>query len=194
MSYFDVEYEIEKRLITGFRAVFENDELFVYNGNEDSYGLKITTDFPEYEAFPYDIPHLIVAGVSYQDNLHNSFSYNFFKDLKHNGMVNGIQQYHRIIPYSATIICMGNRNDSKNLASKVHHYIAHSASFQFNERLGLQISEMSKSTTSPSKQYPQPIFETQVNIRGTLYWVDSRKGENVLDYIDSPLQNINIKF
>ncbi|MGL5718188.1 MAG: hypothetical protein ACRCX2_34605 [Paraclostridium sp.] len=196
MSYFDIEYEIEKRLITGLRSVFENDEYFVYNDNEDEEGLKITTDFPESDEFPFNNPHLVVANVNYQDNLHNSFAYNFMQDVNYKGMVNGLQKYFKIIPYTVTLICIGSRNNSKDLASRTHHYISHIASYHFNEVLGLQIQEISKSATSPSKQYPNKVFETQVNIRGTLYWTGDKKPDkkNVLDYIDSPLQNINIKF
>ena len=192
--YFNVEYEIEKRIIKSLRSIFENDEQFVYNGNGDVDGLKITTDFPEGDVFPYNTPHLVVAGVSFQDNLHNSFSYNFMNDVEHEGVKNCMQQYSRIIPYSVNIIAIGTRNDSKDLASRLHHYISFGACQYISEYQQLQISGISKSQTSPSKQYPKKVFETSVNIRGTLHWVGTKHHSEVLDDVNHPLHNIKIKF
>lgn len=194
MSYFDTEYEIEKRIITGLRTVFEKDKDFVYNSDEEVTAIKITTDFPEEEERAFKMPHIVVSNVSFQDNLANAFRYNFVRDVFHNGMVNGAQQYARIIPYTLTLTCLGTRNDSKDLASKVHYYLSYAANIFFGDKLGLNISDLSKGQTAPSKQFPERIFETSIGLRGTLYWLGTQRPETFLDELDTPLTGVNIKF
>lgn len=191
---FNVEYELEKRFIKGLRAIFEKDSDFSYNNDEEVTGVVITTDYPEDQEVPLKIPHLIITGIGFQSSTENTFGYNFMADEKAFGLVNGVQSYANIVPYSLTIICAGNRNDSKDLASKLSEYITFSASYYLNETMDLQISTINKSPTGPSKQFPQKLFETNISIQGTLYWIGRKGPEAALDDIDKPLKNINIRF
>lgn len=196
MEAFDPEYEIESRIVRGFRAVFEKDSRFVYNKEQKDTELIITIDYPDDLEQPLKTPHMIVSNINLQTNLHTSFGYNFYKDVAHKGIKNGVQQYAYIIPYSATIICAGGQNVSKDLANRVHWYLSFAASAYFSEKLDLQIQEVTKGNTAPSKQHPEKLFETPVSIRGTLYWIGSKRPESVYAWndIDKPLTNIKIKF
>lgn len=195
-EFFDPEYEIERRIVKGLRTVFEKDDRFVYNKSQKDSGLAITIDYPDDAEAPLKIPHAILSNVSLQTNLHNSFGYNFYKDVTWRGMKNGAQQYAYVIPYSATILCTGEQNISKDLANRLHWYMTFAAAAYFSESLDLQIQEVTKGNSSPSKQFPQKIFDTPISLRGTLYWIGTKGPEDIYawDDIDKPLTNINIKF
>lgn len=195
-KYFDPEYEIERRIVKGLRAVFEKDDRFVYNKNEKESEINITIDYPDNSDIPLKVPHAILTNISLQTSLHNTFGYNFFRDVSWKGMKNGAQQYAYVIPYSANILCTGDQNTSKDLASRIHWYLSFAAASYFSESLDLQLQEVTKGNSSPSKQFPQKIFDTPISIRGTLYWIGTKGPEeaNALDDIDKPLTNIKIKF
>lgn len=193
-NYYNIEYEIEKKFIKGFRAVFEKDDEFKFDLDEKLNQIKVTTDYPEDENAPCKIPHIVITDIAYQLNVQNFFGYNFYSDKSANGMDNGSQQYAQVIPYSATIVCTGGKSISKDLANKVQWYLSFAAAHYFNEELGLSLLNISKSRTSPSKQFPEKVFDTPISISGTLYWLGVKGPENVLGDIDQPLHDINIKF
>jgi len=193
-EYFDAEYEIESRITRGLRAIFEKDKKFVYNKNQEESQLLITIDYPDSLVVAEKLPHIIVSQVTLQNNPQTTFGYNFYKDVTYNGIVNGAQQYAYIIPYSLTLVCSGQQNTSKDLASRVHWYTSFAAINYLSEKLGLQISNISKGNASPSKQYPEKIWDTPIQLSGTLYWIGTKGPEDALYDIDKPLKNINIKF
>lgn len=193
-NFFDVEYEIESRLIRGFRAIFEKDEEFVYNKNQKESDLLITTDYPDNLDVLEKKPHIVISGVTFQSNPQNSFSYNFYKDVDYKGMTNGAQKYAYVVPYSVNIVCSGQQNTSKDLSSRVHWYLAFAATQYLSETLNLQISNISKGSASPSKQYPEKIWDTPIQLTGTLYWFATKGPEESLSDIDRPLKNIKINF
>lgn len=194
VEFFDAEYEIEKRIVRGFRAIFEKDSRFVYNKNQKESDLMITIDYPDDAEVVEKIPHMVVTGINISNNTQNTFGYNFYKDVTHKGIVNGAQEYAYILPYSLTILCSGQQSISKDLASRVQWYISFGAAEQLSENLGLQINDVRKGQCSPSKQFPQKIFDTPIQISGTLYWIGTKCPENSLASIDKPLKNVNIKF
>lgn len=194
VEFFDAEYEIEKKIVRGLRAIFEKDSRFVYNKNQKESDLMITIDYPDNADVIERIPHIVVTGVNISNNMQNTFGYNFHKDVAHKGMKNGAQQYAYILPYNLTILCSGQQSTSKDLASRVHWYITFAAAEQLSENLGLQITDVRKGQCSPSKQFPHKIFDTPIQISGTLYWIGTKGPENSLASIDRPLKNINIKF
>lgn len=194
VEFFDAEYEIEKKFTKGLRSIFEKDSRFVYNKSQKESELAITIDYPDAAVAIERVPHIIVTGVSLSNNTQNSFGYNFHRDVIHKGMVNGAQEYAYIIPYNVTILCAGQQNTSKDLASRVHWYITFAAAEYMSETLGLQITDVRKGQCSPSKQYPDKLFDTAIQITGTLYWVGTKCPENSMASIDKPLKNVNIKF
>ena len=48
-GFYDIEREIEKRFIVGFRSVFVYSNLFKYNNNDKESKVIITPDFPSKE-------------------------------------------------------------------------------------------------------------------------------------------------
>lgn len=187
---FNIEYEIEKRLIKGLKAVFEKDVDFNYNVNRDETGVVITGDYPEDEHAPLQKPHIVISSISLSDNTQNTFTNNFMRDIKYNNMRNAVQEYAFIIPYSATILCSGDHSVSKDLASVLREYIAFSAYGYLSETLGLNISSIQKGSASPSKQYPQTIFDTPISIQGTFYHIARKKPDGFLAGIDTPIKDI----
>lgn len=192
-EFFDPEYEIEKRLIKGFRSIFEKDGRFIYNKDNKITKLLITTDYPDNLEKLGFMPHIVVSNINLQNNLHNSFGYNFYRESDHKGFKDLVEQYAYIIQYSVTVICTAPKNISKDLANRLSWYISFAASKYLSEDLGLQISNISKGTSSPSKQFPEKVFDTPIQITGTLYWVGAKLPEGISN-IDTPLKNVNIRF
>lgn len=187
---FNIEYEIEKRLIKGLKAVFEKDENFNYNIDRDEAGVVITGDYPEDENAPLQKPHIVISSISLSDTTQNMFANNFMRDIAYDGMRNAVQEYAFVIPYSVTILCSGDHSVSKDLASTLREYMAFSAFGYLSETLGLNISSIQKGGAAPSKQYPQTIFDTPISIQGTFYHIGRKKPDGFLAGIDTPIRNI----
>lgn len=192
-EFFDAEYEIEKRFVKGLRSIFEKDGRFLYNKDIKDTKLLITTDYPDNLEKLGFIPHIIVSNVTLQNNLHNSFGYNFYRQSDHKNLKANVQEYAYIIQYSVVLQCTAAKNTSKDLANRLAWYITFAASKYLSEDLGLQISNISKSSASPSRQHPEKIFDTPIQVTGTLYWVGSKLHEGISN-IDKPLKNVNIRF
>lgn len=195
-EYFDIEYEIQSRLIKSLRSIFEKDKRFRYNKDEKKTEVKIITEYPDDKDATFDIPSIVVKSVSAQTNLNNSLSYNFYRYKDWNGMKNGAEESLYLFPYGVTILCTGNRNESMDVASRVNWYLSFAASEFVNELMGLRISDISKGDAIPSKQYPEKLFDTPVQVRGTMVWIGSKGPEQMqaLHSIDKPLKGFKIKF
>ena len=193
---FDAEYELGVKITKGFRSIFEKDTRFVYNKNHKETGIIITVDYPEESTLelPEFVPHLVVSQITFQSNPQNSFSYNFMRDIEVNDIKNGAQQYAFMIPYSVTLLCVGDANTSRELSSRVNWYATFAGINFLSEKLGLQISNIQKGAMMPSKQFPKKVYDTPINMAGTYYWVGTKGPEDALYDIDKPLKNINIKF
>lgn len=196
MEYYDLDYEIQSRLIRSLRAIFEKDKKFRYNENQKETDIKIVLEYPDDENAAVLIPSMVVTGVSAQTNINTTLSYNFYRDIRWNGMKNGAQESFYMFPYSATILCTGAKNESMDVASRVSWYLMFGASEFCNEVMGLRISDISKGNTVPSKQYPDKIFDTPVQIRGNLVWIGTKGPEQTqaLYSIDKPLKGFKINF
>ena len=193
-EFLDAEYEIESRLVRGLRAIFEKDEKFVYNKNQKESQLLITIDYPDSSEAVEKVPHIIISHITLQNNPQTTFGYNFYKDVEYNGIKNGAQQYAYVIPYSVTLTSSGQQNTSKDLASRLHWYLTFAGINYLSEKLGLQISNISKGDATPSRQYPDKIWDTPIQLSGTLYWIGTKGPEDALYDIDKPLTKVNIKF
>lgn len=192
MSFFNAEYELEKRFIKGFRAIFEKDEDFNYNVDRTKSDIVITGDYPDNEDSPLQKPHIVIMSISTSDNAQNTFTNNFLRDVTFDGMANSVQEYAFIIPYTATIFCSGEHSVSKDLASKLREYLVTTAYGFLSETLGLNITSVQKSQCSPSKQHPQTIFDTAINVQGTFYHISRKKPDGFLAGIDKPIKDIII--
>lgn len=190
MSFFNAEYELEKRFIKGLRAVFEKDEDFNYNVDRTKSSIVITGDYPDNEDAPLQKPHIVIMSIATSDNAQNTFTNNFLRDVSYNGMSNSVQEYAFIIPYTATIFCSGEHSVSKDLASRLREYLATAAYGYLSETLGLNITNIQKSQCNPSKQHPQTIFDTAISVQGTFYHISRKKPDGFLAGIDTPIKDI----
>lgn len=196
VQYFDIDYELDSRITRGIRAIFEKDDRFVYNKNQEQSQVIITTQYPENTDTVDKIPHIVIDSSSYDVSMQNTFGYNYSKDVEHKNFKNGAMQYAYLIPFTTTIKCVAQQSVSKDLASKLAWYLSFGATQYMSEFLGLQLNGVSKGNTVPSTQYPQKIFESTVVIRGTLCHVGTKRPEDmdVLSDLDTPLTNVKINF
>lgn len=188
----NIEYELEEKLIKGLRQVFATDDDFRYNKDRQQTKVLITSEFPDKEVVG-KVPHILITGISMQTQADSSFTNGYLADITYNNMLNGAQCHVNFIPYSLQILCLGEWDTSKDLGARVFEYIRFVAYEYFSVHLELNMSNISKSPTSPTKQYPEKVFQTSINVSGTLYWAGART-PSVLNNIDTPLTNINIKF
>ena len=193
MSILDIEYELEKKYIKGLKAIFEKDTDFSYNSSDEDTKVIITTDYPEGDT-PFKTPHIVVSGIAYQLNPQNTFNNNFYRDVEYNGMANGAQEFANIIPFSLTLICLGEWSLSKDLSNRLVQYLSFIAYSYFYDILGVQVMNISKSPTVPQSQFPEKVFETSVSIQGNLEWAGTKTSDGLLAGIDTPVTNINIKY
>lgn len=188
----NIEYELEEKFIRGLRSVFAKDNDFRYNEKDKDSKVLITGDYPD-KKIVEKTPHIIVSGINFQTDPELGFTNTFSRDMTYNGMVNGAQVYVNVIPYSLSIISLGEWYDSKDLGARVFEYLRFVANEYFSLNLELYLRSITKNQTVLSKQYPEKIFETVIGVSGTLYWAGA-KTPNFLSDIDTPLTNINIKF
>jgi hypothetical protein len=188
---FDIEYELEKRFVKGLRAIFENDDVFSYNSNDEDTKVIITTDYPQKDA-PGKTPHIIVTDVGYNINTQNFFGNNFYRDFATATATNGAQEFVNIIPYSINLVSLGEWSLSKDLGSKVAQYVSFIAFDYLSETLELHIQSIGKNPTAPHAQYPEHIFQTTISLQGNLYWAGAKGPGGFLAGLDTPVQNIQI--
>lgn len=194
VKFFDVDYELDSRFTRGLRYIFEKDDKFVYNKNQEKSDVIITCQYPENTDTVDKIPHIVIESASFENNIQNAFGYNYYRDIPHKDFKNGARQYAYIIPYGVTIRCVGQQSIAKDLASRVHWWIAFGATQYFNEQLGLQIQSIQKGGVGPSRQYPQKVFEGIVSLRGTLCWLATKRPEDAMIDLDTPLKGVKVTF
>ena len=163
----DIEYELERKFIGSLRGIFEFDDKFIYNNNEQKTGIIITTDYPNKDV-PGKVPHVILTSLAYEINMDSSFNRDYFGNIP-----NG-QSYAKLVPYSLTLLCLGIDYESKDLANKVVDYITFTASDVFDAQ-NLNITHVSKGVSSPQEQYPEKVFGTPVTLNGNLNWVGKKE-------------------
>lgn len=158
MSPFDIEYELEKRFKKGLEAIFEKDDEFGYNSIDKETKVIITTDYPSPDT-PFKTPHIVITGESHDINTQTTFGNNFFRDVKYNGMINGSRQFANVIPYSISLVCLGQWSLSKDLANRVAGYVSAAAYDYLSNTLNLHIQRVVKGATSPQSQYPKRFLK-----------------------------------
>lgn len=174
----DIEYEIEKRFVLSLRKIFEFDDRFIYNKDEKITKIVITSEYPEKDA-PLKTPHIVVAGISYQFDMQRTF-YGNYNDLEldSSGKIVIGENFVNVVPYSLSIICLGELFSSKDLANKVVNYITLAARDVF-DGLNLNIASVGKGASGARSQQPEKIFETNVSVQGHVQWNGSVKAANI---------------
>jgi hypothetical protein len=166
MSSVNIEYELEKRFVLALRAIFEIDDTFVYNDDEETTKLLIASEYPQ-QGTEIKIPRIIVTNISFGFNSLNSINNNFYREVFVNGKYG--QEFLNIIPYNVNLMCLAPLFDSKDLANKVLNYISFEASEVF-DAVQLNVMNVAKGVTVPQSQYPEKIFETPIAVQGKVDW------------------------
>lgn len=163
----DIEREIEKRFIIGFRQVFVNSPLFQYNDNEKESKVVITPDFP-IDDYDGKVPHIVVTGIGYSSSTDTGLSDGLNADLLGQGIINYGSEHYIRVNYSASFLCYGIYDNSRNLANELFYWVRVRARNYFSHKLKLNVRELSKQPTAPDKQFSQKIFRTSISISGML--------------------------
>lgn len=166
-GFYDIEREIEKRFIVGFRSVFVYSNLFKYNNNDKESKVIITPDFPSKE---YDgkIPQIVVSSVSFASSTDIGLSDGFNTDVSMFGIANYQSEHYIKVNYSATFLCYGIYDSSRNLANELFYWLRVRAKKYFSDNLKLNMRDISKQPTGPDSQFPEKIFRTPVTVSGSL--------------------------
>lgn len=199
MPYVDIEREIEAKIIRGLRRIFEFDDEFRYNVNDEETGVIITPDFPSPET-PFKSPHIVVTNIGFQHNTEVTFNNNFYKDYAAYGIQNYGSQHIAQLPYSVSIICLGEYDISRNLANRLFYYVSFRAYEYLNVNLKLNIRNVGKTPTSPKEQYPEKTFQTAIDIQGITMYMVSKTPFNYLkgnksvpmDRLGKPFDEANV--
>lgn len=191
-KFMNIKYEITKLFISGLRTIFEKDSQFTYNKDVEKSTILITRDYPRDQKKPMLKPQLVLANINTSHNPQNTFLGNFYKDRELNGMKDGVQDYAYIIPYNITLLCVADQYTSEDLASSVVDYLTFSAFEYLSNDLALNINNVQLGHTTPSKQFPEKVFDTMVSVSGTVYWIGSREPYGVIN--EAPLNKVGYQF
>jgi hypothetical protein len=180
MAFTDIEREIEARYVRGVRRIFEFDDEFMYNVSDEISRVIITTDFPNPDT-PFKTPHIVITGIGYQNESQYGFSNNFNQNFAVNGIRNYGSEYVAQIPYSVSLICLGQYDVSRNLANRLAYYVDFEAYEYLSDNLMLNIRNITKSPSSVKEQYPEKIFQTPVTVQGILNLAVNKTPFNYLE-------------
>lgn len=204
MNFIDIERELERRIIIGLRKVFEVFEFsgeFRYNNDDEITRIIITPDFPVSE-IAFKTPHIVVTNIRYQINNQATLQNNFYQDVSRANIHNYESEHIVMIPFLSSMLCMGEYDVSRNLANRLFYYISFQAYDYFSLLLKLNLSNLSKESTAPAAQYPEKIFQTPVNLQGTLslsydkkplFYLDKDNISKPVDRLGDSIQKVNIK-
>lgn len=167
LNMVNIEAEIEQRFINAFRQIFEKDDVFVYNEDDTLTNLIISLEYPQTEA-PFKTSQLILTDISYNFNKSTAMFNNYCEDIYDKNILIGHRAIN-IIPYTLTLICLGERFNSKDLANKALSYITFVYENLFLA-LRLNIRNVSKAPTRARQHLPEKIFETSISVEGYLDW------------------------
>jgi hypothetical protein len=163
----DIEREIEKKIITILRFLFNADKDFRYSDDDKETRLCIGTDYPNNET-PMEIPHLIISGITYSFDMGNSIFQNYANPVFNDDGVNVGHRYLNTIPFSYQVNCYGENYESRNLANRALNYITFVGKSAFNA-LNVKTLRAEKGNTTPSSQFPKK-FHTALIVSGVYEW------------------------
>ena len=166
----DIEREIERRIVTSLRFLFELDKRFTYDDNAAKTKVCITTDYVENEA-PLKLPQVVLSGITYSFDMGTSFFNNYAAPLFNDNGVNIGHKYINVIPFSYQLGCYGENYTSRDLANATLNYVTFAGIPAF-KALNIRTLRADKGNTTPTAQFPK-VFHTSVSVSGSFEW----KGE-----------------
>lgn len=174
----DLEYYLEKSMVTGLRAVFMEEDMFKYTPDDETTGVIITSAYPDVDV-DFKIPQIVFSDSSFSLS-QTSLSNNFYGDIietDENGTeyIAG-QKYATIVPYNATILCFAQEHGiAKDLANRVFNLVGFEARELFNDAFNLNITNVAKGGTGLQKTKPNNTYVSNISMTGNINWVGEKR-------------------
>lgn len=174
----DLEYYLEKSIITGLRSVFMEEDIFKYNPDDIVSGVVITSAYPDLD-MDFKIPQIVLVDTGFalnQTSLCNNFDSDIIeKDEQGKSRIVG-KRYATVVPYNATISCFAQEHGiAKDLANRVFNLVGFEARDLFNDYFNLNITNVSKGGTGLQKNKPNNTYISNVSISGNIHWVGEKR-------------------
>jgi hypothetical protein len=185
MPVLDLEHELETRFVSTLRSVFATDNKFLYNKDDKQTKVLITTEYPDTET-PWKTPQIIVTDIAWNFNAYQFIGNNFNRDVAVGKIVNAQTEFAASVPYSVTLLCMGIKYDSKDVANRLFNYISLINFADFNAT-GLNIVNIGKNPMVVATQFPEKVFQTPITVSGEFIWT------GLIDVNGTVLQHDDIK-
>lgn len=174
----DLEYYLEKSIITGLRSVFMEEDIFRYSPDDIASGVVITSAYPDLD-MDFKIPQIVLADTGFalnQTSLCNNFDSDIIeKDEQGKNKIVG-KRYATVVPYNATISCFAQEHGiAKDLANRVFNLVGFEARDLFNDYFNLNITNVSKGGTGLQKNKPNNTYISNISISGNIHWVGEKR-------------------
>lgn len=174
----DLEYYLEKSIVTGLRSVFMEEDVFKYTPEDVTSQVIITSAYPDTD-IDFKTPQIVLADTSFslnQTSLSNNFDSDIIeKDEQGKKKIVG-RKYATIVPYNVTISCFAQEHGiAKDLANRVFNLIGFEARGLFNDYFNLNITNVSKGGTGLQKNKPNNTYISNVSITGNIHWIGEKR-------------------
>lgn len=174
----DLEYYLEKSIITGLRAVFMEDDMFKYNPNDVLSRVIITSAYPETDV-DFKTPQIVITDSNFalnQTSLCNNFEGDIIeKDERGRDKIVGAR-YATVVPYNVSISCFAEEHGiAKDLANRVFNLVGFEARDLFNDYFNLNITNISKGGTGLQKNRPNNTYISNISITGNIHWIGEKR-------------------
>ena len=174
----DLEYYLEKSIITGLRSVFMEEDIFKYTDNDTTTQVIITSAYPDLD-IDFKTPQIVLVDSSFalnQTSLSNNFESDIIETDEHGKKVITGKRYATVVPYNATISCFAEEHGiAKDLANRVFNIIGFEARDLFNDYFNLNIMNVSKGGTGLQRNKPNNTYTSTVSISGNIHWIGEKR-------------------
>ena len=174
----DLEYYLEKSIITGLRAIFMEEGIFRYSPDDMDTEVIITSAYPDLDV-DFKIPQVVLVDSNFalsQTSLSNNFEGDIIeKDENGKNVVVG-KRYATIVPYNATISCFAQEHGiAKDLGNRVFNIIGFEARDLFNNYFNLNITNVSKGGAVLQRTKPNNTYASSISISGNIHWIGEKR-------------------
>lgn len=174
----DLEYYLEKSIITGLRSVFMEEDIFKYTDNDITTQVIITSAYPDLD-IDFKTPQIVLVDSSFalnQTSLSNNFESDIIETDQYGRKVVVGKRYATIVPYNATISCFAQEHGiAKDLANRVFNMIGFEARDLFNNYFNLNVSNVAKGGTGLQRTKPNTTYVSTISITGNIHWIGEKR-------------------
>lgn len=174
----DLEYYLEKSIITGLRATFMEEDIFKYSPDDIKTEVIITSAYPDLD-IDFKTPQIVLVDSNFalsQTSLSNNFEGDIIEKDEHGRNQVVGKRYATIVPYNATISCFAQEHGiAKDLGNRVFNIIGFEARDLFNNYFNLNITNVSKGGTGLQRSKPNNTYASTVSISGNIHWIGEKR-------------------